>query len=97
MTSSTIRRRSSYGANPASTALTARRSTSADVRSNAAVTAVSSDDGITPLISRLSVFTPTENPARRNGPIGCSTTLATAPICTLHVGASSRWIWRSST
>ena len=52
---------------------------------------------MTPLISRLSVLTPTLNPARRNGPIGWSATAGTAPIWTLHVGAISRWIRWSST
>ena len=70
------------GANPASIAFVTSRSTSAHDRSKAAATAASSLAGLTALINRLSVLTPTENPARRNGPSGCSAMLGTAPTWT---------------
>ncbi len=89
---STSARRIAMGANDDIIALTASCSASPIVSPWAFATATNSLDGRTLLIRRLSVLSPTLNPARRNGPIGWSATLGTAPICTLQVGAISRWI-----
>ena len=62
-----------------SSPLTASCSASASDRSCASTTAWSSLDGETLLISRLSVFTPTLNPSRRNGPTGWAPKLGDRP------------------
>ena len=56
-----------------------------------------SAEGVIEDIKRLSVFTVTANPTRRNRSIGWSATEATAPECTFEVGQSSSGIAPSST
>ncbi len=52
---------------------------------------------MTPLISRLSVFTVTRKDSWRNSPIGCASMDGAAPVCTFDEGHISSGVRRSRT
>ena len=97
ITVSMIRSRSSKWANALFIALIVSHSMSRQPYPNVWASRWNSDDRLTPLISRLSVFTVTRNESWRSSRIGCSSMDGAAPVWTLEVGHISSGIRRSRT
>ena len=66
-------------------------------QSNVSTSPASSEERLTPLMRRLSVFTVTRKLRRRSSPIGCSASDGAAPVCTFEVGHISSGTRRSRT